>query len=100
MYVPSRFRPEVCERLTFEQRITQLERADGSTVPGTQLARTAGPEYNWCLALGMLHMPKKMFYGSSIADCLFQAEAWVRDWMVEANKEEGRNRGIRIQTSR
>lgn len=61
-----------------EARLNSIEEFMGG-VPGTTLSRVL--VYNkgieWCLAVGKLSQPKFFFYGSTIEQCINQAEQWM-----------------------
>ena len=62
---------------SLEKRVTDIE-LQLNCVPGTILQRGMNDgELQWCLAIGPMQMPKKMFWGDTWLDVIKQAEEWA-----------------------
>lgn len=64
---------------TVEERVLNLEKLCGCTVPGTELSRVlVEGKLGWTLSLGTMRMPKQFFTDITIEGVLEQAETHFR----------------------
>jgi hypothetical protein len=60
-----------------EKRIHRLE--EGLTCPGTTISRVLlEGEFQWCVGIGQMMMPKDFFYGKTISEALSKAEGSLK----------------------
>lgn len=65
--------------LTIEQRITRIEKASGSSVPGTQIIRSLPDSgLEWTVAIGGMMQPKRQWSAKTISKALSEAENFFK----------------------
>jgi hypothetical protein len=67
------------KKLDLRQELEELEGHFSPVVPGTIISRSlhTDTEPGWVIAFGPMTMPKKMFYGYTIEECLTKARKFV-----------------------